>query len=120
MSRKPRVTARLRAPSARSAWSSAVDGGTATALNLVAEGVPAGHGEPVEGIANRATRDRGPLYPSRPVPRCRARDDGRPPLDPAERGLPAEIKVRRGCRDERLQGLRGRLELVDGRVDVPP
>ncbi len=95
--------------------------GAATALNLVAEGVPAGRGDPVEGItrivrleiAGRCIR-RGRFLGAVP-----ATTGGRQ-LDPAERALPAEIKVRGGCRDERLQGLRGRLELGDGRVDVPP
>ncbi len=93
----------------------------ATALDLVAEGVPAGRGDPVEGLARivrlelagRCIR-RGRFLGAVPTA------TGGRQLDPAEGALPAEIKVRGGCRDERLQGPRDRLELDDGRVDVPP
>ncbi len=95
--------------------------GAATGLNLVAEGVPAGGGDPVEGIARvvrleiagRCIR-RGRFVGAVPA------TTGGCQLDPAERALAAEIKVRGGCRDERLQGPRGRLELGDGRVEFIP
>ena len=49
-----------------------------------------------EDRANRATRDRGPLHPSRPVPRGRARDDGRPPARSGRESSAGGDKVPRG------------------------